>query len=185
MHVLYKFQIPDKGRPIPVEEQGNFGPSGHLVPFRPRKLNPADVLGRRIEEVSTCVGTYGMGGPGFFGLRLGREWLVISIWGAAEWIHVNGRLVEDVFAPMRGRPAPWIRGRKDALSARLVGSTILYVRVGKHSLSMRISGNLHLRIEKQGKNRPIAEGSKRPRTFCLRDDLRRGIFLSPTAEIWV
>jgi hypothetical protein len=40
-------------------------------------------------------------------------------------------------------------------------------------------------ITESPESRPILEGNKKPRSFERSDDLRRAVFLSPTAEIWV
>ena len=52
----------------------------------------------RIIDVSTCCGTYGMGGPGFFGLKLhgeyGIRWLNYCIWCAGEHILYDDRVLE-------------------------------------------------------------------------------------------
>ncbi len=182
-HVIYKFEIPDPTRPI-AGEQG-LGPSGELMPFVPAPLRPEDVIGRSVAEVCTFVGTYGMGGPGFFGLRLGDEWLVVSIWGASEWMHVNGRLVQDHFGPQYGRRDAWISEDRDDLSPRLVGSAINGMDIREHSFEVLFSNGDVLRIEEAHEGRPILEGSKEPRAFAAEDDLRRAVFLSPTAELWV
>ena len=76
------YEIPDPTKPIPEEDRGMVGPSGELIPFEPILLEASDVVGRTVDEIVPHVGTYGMGGPGFFGIRLGNEWLTIAIWGA-------------------------------------------------------------------------------------------------------
>ena len=52
----------------------------------------------RIVDVSTCCGTYGMGGPGFFGLKLqgeyGTRWLAYCIWSAGEHILLDDKVLE-------------------------------------------------------------------------------------------
>ena len=52
----------------------------------------------RIVDVCTCCGTYGMGGPGFFGLKLqgeyGTMWLTYCIWSAGEHILFDGNVLE-------------------------------------------------------------------------------------------
>jgi hypothetical protein len=181
--IVYEYQLPDPDRPIPEEER-LLGPSGELLPFFPQQLLPADVIGRRVDEVCTYVGTYGMGGAGFFGLRLDREWLVVAIWGAGEWILANDRLITDTFASKYNRPRPWISGEEDDLTGALVGRTIDEIAVGPHSLSMRIA-DVQLTIDEIADRRPIQEGDKQPRCFLPDDDLRRAVFLSPTTEIWV
>ena len=59
------------------------------------------ILNRTITEVCNCMGTYGMGGPGFFGLKLEKlpkkypeEWLVLRLWGADNWLHYNNKILD-------------------------------------------------------------------------------------------
>jgi len=96
-NLIYEYEIPDPAHPIPESERGMCGPSGQLVKFHPPPVSADEVVGRHIAKVSPNVGTYGMGGPGFFGLCLGDEWLVVAIWGAAEWMLFADRLVADSF----------------------------------------------------------------------------------------
>jgi len=52
----------------------------------------------RIVEVCACCGTYGMGGPGFFGLKLegeyGTRWLTYCIWSAGEHVLFDDSILE-------------------------------------------------------------------------------------------
>lgn len=54
------------------------------------------IIGRDIVDMSICIGSYGMGGPGFFGLCLSKtekypeEWLILTLWGATHWLQVDG-----------------------------------------------------------------------------------------------
>ncbi len=51
-----------------------------------------------IIDVCTCYGTYGMGGPGFFGLKLqgeyGVRWLTYCIWVASQHILFDDTVLE-------------------------------------------------------------------------------------------
>jgi hypothetical protein len=181
--VRYKFQIPDTSKPL-TGDVASFGPSGELIDFNPPVVTPEKIVGRTVEEVCTNVGTYGMGGPGFFGLRLGGEWLVVAIWDAASWIEADGRIVEDGFWDTNGRPRPWITDEGDELTARLVGQPITSFTLAERSLAVGVGG-LTLLIAESPDGRPILEGNKQPRAFEEGDDLRRAVFLSPTTEIWV
>jgi hypothetical protein len=179
----YEFQIPDPAKPL----RGDVppcGPNCELVDFKPATPTPQMVVGRTVDEVCTCVGTYGMGGPGFFGLRLGDEWLVVAIWGAASWIEADGRIVEDDFWDTNGMPRPWITAQGDELTGRLVGQPVTSFRLDKRSLAVGVGG-MTLSVAESPVGRPILEGNKQPRAFDEDDDLRRAVFLSPTAEVWV
>ncbi|MGB7321892.1 MAG: hypothetical protein WBC95_10810 [Albidovulum sp.] len=178
------FEIPDPARPIAEVDRG-LGPSGELIPFEPSRLQASQIVGRRVDEIVPYVGTYGMGGPGFFGIRLGNEWLTIAIWGASEWITVDGLLVQDMRFGRYNRPEPWISENGDRLSAALVGSTITAIEIRPRALLMSFSNGLSMSIDESPDNRPIFEGTKQPRRFVDGDDLRDVVFLSPTTEIWV
>lgn len=178
------FEVPDPARPIAEGDRG-LGPSGELIPFEPDRLQASQVVGRNVDEILTHVGTYGMGGPGFFGIRLGKEWLTIAIWGAGEWITVDSLLIQDMFFGRYGRPEPWISEKGDRLSAALVGSTITAIDVKPRSLIISFSNGMSMSINEAPDYRPIFEGSKQPRRFVDGDDLRDVVFLSPTTEIWI
>ncbi len=185
-HVRYVYEIPETtSKPIAEAERGMCGPSGVLMPFAPPHLIADDVTGRTITQISGCVGTYGTGGPGFFGFQLDHEWLVLAIWGAGCWMTFAGRCVEDDFYDDYGRPPPWIGEHGDDLSGRVVGQTIVSITVARYSLDLLLSSGDAFRIEPSPANRPILQGSKQPRVFLESDDLRKAVFLSPTNEIWV
>lgn len=51
---------------------------------------PVTVVGRIVTDWSSSCGTYGMGGPGFFGLHFeDGEWLILCLWNAASWLEVE------------------------------------------------------------------------------------------------
>ncbi len=185
-NVIYEYQIPDPDRPIPKDQRGACGPSGVLVPFAPEPLAPGDVIGRQIDAFENAVGTYGMGGVGFFGLRLGCDWLVVAIRGADEWIHADDRLVADWDYEEHGRPKPWFAEEYEDFAELIVGREIESIHVARHSLGISIADGPDLVIEESSQRRPPLSYPKgQQRAFSSEDDLRRAVFLAPTAEIWV
>lgn len=183
--LVYTFEIPDLARPIPEDERGAAGPSAHLKPFHPAPIDPAALRGRRIDDVTTSAGTYGMGGPGFFALLLGDEWLVISLWGAAAWMTCEGRLVEDLFHDTAHRPDPWLVNGIDSFQSHIVGRTIETIDITPKSLRIALSGGADLTLSDDPSTRPAFAGNGEPRALSPEDDLRRAFFLSPTTELWV
>jgi hypothetical protein len=179
----YQFKIPDPARPI-GGERPPWGPFCELVEFHPERLTADRIVGRAVDEICTCAGTYGMGGPGFLGLRLGDKWLIIAIWGAASWAQFDGRIVQDVFWDTNEWPRPWITEAGDELSGELVDRPITSFEVARRSLVIGIAGRT-LSIQESPFGRPIHEGNKQPRSFEESDDLTRAVFLSPTTELWV
>jgi hypothetical protein len=71
-NLWYKFKIPDPSKPLPGDIP-SWSPTCELVDFEPPPLTADMIVGRTVDEICTHIGTYGMGGPGFFGLRLGSE----------------------------------------------------------------------------------------------------------------
>lgn len=71
------------------------------IPPTIRKTGVERVIGRKVLQASCHLGSYGMGGPGFLGLKLEKnsehpdEWLVLCLWAADEWVSYDG---ESVFA---------------------------------------------------------------------------------------
>jgi len=183
--LTYNFEIPDTTRPIPKAKRGVVGPAYELIPFQPSPVSSDKVLGKNITEISLNVGTYGMGGPGFFGINLEGEWLIISIWGASGWITVDDRLISNMSYTWPFGKKPWITPSSDNLSELIIGETIIKFEVNQHSLRIVLSNGMALSIEESADNRPIFAGSKEPREFLETDDLRRAVFLSPTSEIWI
>lgn len=179
--LIYKFEIPEV---LGVGRDG-MSPSGPLTRFEPPPLSPTEVVGRTIDDLVPYLGTYGMGGPGFFGFRLDTQWLVVAIWGAGDWMFADDRLVTDAFHEERGRPVPWIGEHGDELSPKVVGTTIRSLRVERWSFELVTGDGVRFAITESAEGRPILEGSKEPRAFTEEDDLRKVVFLSPTDEIWV
>jgi len=184
--IVYKYDIPDPLRPIP-QNKDNWGPSGHLIPFTPVPVSAEQIVGRMIDDISPHIGTYGMGGPGFFGLRLGPEWLVIAIWGAGEWIEARGRYLEDLDYREYGRSSPWLPGHGEPangeLEKHIVGQKVRSIEVRRVSLRIVLDNEFDLTIEESPDRRPLSGGAKMK--FTEDDDLRKAVFLAPTDEIWV
>ncbi len=69
---------------------------------KPRRVAdvPQEVYrGATLVGSSAYLGSYGMGGPGFFGFKcrqgLRSFWIVFVLWGAAEWLTLDGKLLES------------------------------------------------------------------------------------------
>src|SRR5262245_50378111 len=71
----------------------------------PRRFLPlaATFRGQRVTDVETGLGSYGMGGPGFLGLRFDRAWIVYRLWAADGWLTLDSALLEEGY-PSDERP---------------------------------------------------------------------------------
>jgi hypothetical protein len=54
-----------------------------------------NIIDRKLLGICTHLGTYGMGGPGFFGLLLDNtEYLTYAVWYAGSYVIIDDRVVE-------------------------------------------------------------------------------------------
>ncbi|MEP2716203.1 hypothetical protein [Pseudophaeobacter sp.] len=180
----YELKIPDSTRPFGPEIATGLGPKHELIPLVPVPLTLDILAGKPVEEISTELGSYGMGGEGFFGLRLGQDWFVIALSGAAAWLRFDGVLIEGWFCEEHGRPKPWIDDEGDRLSPQILGAQIVRLDVQPHSLHLGFDNGSELSLDAT-LDLPVFEGRKAPRRFLEEDDLNHALFLAPTREIWV
>ncbi len=110
------------------------------------------VLNRPILSWCDHCGTYGMGGPGFFGLELASnsvhhsEFLVLTLWGADEWLRLNGRwlaahpkyyrMCRPMFSSLP--PTFGVYEKWDEVTPCLLGSSITQFNLNDYSCEMRL-----------------------------------------------
>lgn len=149
------------------------------------------ILGRVVSDWSPYCGTYGQGGPGFIGFKLKatdkypEEWLILCIWGAGDWLTVNGRWLDahiDQHQIQRPLFAGW--GGKnswDELKPLVVDQPIKEFDVQKRSMRFRIGGAAFSLSEDSSERPPYPACG--PREVGKDDDLRAAWILSPVP--WV
>ena len=68
------------------------------TPLRIADFGVENLENSRIIDICNCCGTYGMGGPGFFGFKVqgdyGIRWLTYCIWAAGEHILFDDTVLE-------------------------------------------------------------------------------------------
>ncbi len=133
------------------------------------------ILGREIIAWNHALGSYGMGGPGFFGLHLAAsgafpsEWLVLTLWAADNWLLFDGRWVaahpnqyhiQRPLVSYFGGDEDW-----DELSEKLLGATIVDANIADNisRLSIEKDGMAHqLEIPDNSSILPSHGGSLTP-----------------------
>jgi len=118
--------------PIPPDKVWVWG-----IPETLATLGSNRLLGRRIDGFSTSLGTYGMGGHDFFGIRLAPdnnakfgEYLVLPILNAVYFVWINGSPIvgqKDVVEEHSGR------------LEMLVGSSIAQVQLTARECNLVLS----------------------------------------------
>jgi hypothetical protein len=125
-----------------------------------------------------------MGGPGFFELLLDSsrsfspEHLVLTLWGAADWLLLDGRWVSahpNQYARQRPMYSAFVeQGRWDEVSPVLVGAVLksAVVEDDQSKFSFDRLGAEHLLELPRDTNRlPIHEGSQEQRSWCSQESL--------------
>ncbi len=178
-----EFLIPDPDRaPLDDDEDDDSGPEG-CVPLVPAPVTEADLVGQTVEDLATSLGSYGLGGYGFFGLLLADRWLIVPIHNAPQWIALDGRMLEDLTGVV---PDPWIRNGDDrALIRRLRGARITSATLSAKGMALRFDNGAGLRIDDDPKTRPVLPGNGRLRAFLPEDNLQDALFFSPSGEIYL
>ena len=120
------------------------------------ETGPDILLNRTILDFSFNQGTYGMGGPGFFGLLIdrdgSREYLTYTVWASGQYVLMDGRVLECHLNHNESYH-PWFsdwsgendENRWDDLSGVLKGSVIISSELTDTELHLDIAshGNTH------------------------------------------
>lgn len=182
-----------EGDPTADEDEHPFGLPTELRPPKLFRDGGFDPVGARVVEVSTHLGTYGMGGPGFLGLRLagGRppepRWIAVTLWAAAGWATLDGDLVEEeFFADEReelGRAGRRFRSVRQALT----GATLAAARCTDDLLALefeREGARVRLEIRSDGRDVPPWRGNGQPRALTPGESLRDAVVVSESGDLW-
>lgn len=143
-----------------------------------------NVVGRQVIDWSTHCGTYGMGGPGFFGLKFdNEEWLILKLWGADGWLHINDRVLSaDTDRNKLNLSLDPIFPRdmcfKDSRVNKKILTDVLQLPAtitefefsGNHGHLML--GNNRISIEEDYTKRSVYRGTSKPHIFPDDEDLK-------------
>jgi len=161
---------------------------------RPQRLADADpslIRGATVTRTSEYLGSYGMGGPGFVGLRLrlssGRHtWVVFTVWAAAGWLTINDDPLTEGYFPDERRELSSSR-RLRPLS-ELVGSTLRDAHLGRELAELTFTGpagSLVLRLRRDSSALPVHRGSKQPKVLAASQDIRDAVIISRRGALWL
>lgn len=123
--------------------------------------------------VDTCsgLGSYGQGGPGFFGLKCkrgsGSFWIVFPLWGAVEWLTLDGKLIDSAKA-LHGGSIQSIGFADDRATITIRGTDSSHV----------------IELRRDGSTVPPWRGSGKKRSFGAGESLEDAIVMSRRANLW-
>jgi hypothetical protein len=201
----YLWRRRDGWRPLFMYFRGPGGVPFFIAPFltlvglwrfarRPQRLidaNTAEFRDATVTRTCSYLGSYGMGGPGFVGLKLklssGRRiWVVFTIWAADGWLTVDDDLLADgYFADDKQKLADT---RKFRPLADLVGTTLTEIRLEHDIAELRFNDAaipMTLRLQRDSSSLPVHRGSKRPKMLALSQDIRDAVIISRRAALWL
>jgi len=177
-----QFLIPDPSAPAIYDEDEDME-IAQRVALRPEPVTANALEGLVVQDVSTTLGSYGMGSYFFFGMLLEDRWMVIPITSAAQWIALDGRIVEDLTGETSD---PWIKEGDDrALIKRLRGARITLAEIGQKSFRFVFDNGGTLALSEDPDDRPRYPGNGRARAFMPRDNLQDALFFSPSGELYL
>ena len=114
------------------------------VPLNIEEFGIEALKNSRVIDVCTCCGTYGMGSPGFFGLKLqgeqGTRWLNYCVWTAGEHILFDDNVLEchpkyaEKYSPLIGFDDH--ANSLEKLKKTLSDMTIQKVMISKESIEI-------------------------------------------------
>lgn len=167
-----------------------------ITPVTPRdvkaKATPALVLAREVLSWTTHGGTYGMGGPGFLGFELApgnarpREWLLLTLWSAGDWVLANKRWVTaspEQYAVQRpwssyyGGDRTW-----DELGPLIVGKWLTRFSLWNSGFEL-IIGDVVFTFSDDPKDRPIYTGTGEPRVLPPKANLHDAWILADKVNV--
>ena len=158
------------------------------TPIRIKDTPQEYYCGCTIARTYPYIGSYGMGGPGFLGLKCRKNhqsfWIVFILWASDGWLTLDGNLIdsglfgeEKILYQKRGiLPIDTIHGGK-LLSVLFTECNVM--------LNIQKNGITHvIELRRDGTTVPPWRGSGEKKTFRSDESLEDSIILSRRARLW-
>lgn len=111
------------------------------------------LLGNEIIDICPYLGSYGMGGPGYFGFKINvgddEMWIVVCIWGSDEYMILDDRVFHSTIQ-FKKDFCPWYNSY-EAFN-KYFKNELLYYKIKSILLN---DGCMTMVVEKEGKIRHI------------------------------
>jgi len=144
--------------------------------------------GAEVLKVSNDLGSYGMGGCGFLGMKIrlhsASKWLVFLLWGASGWLTLDKRIFkEDLFPDERKLcPSHLLSSTED-----LIGLTLSELNYDHDSLSLTFNkgDSVHiLTLRRDGRDVRRWRGTGGRKSFEDHEKLEDSLVICDTSNIW-
>lgn len=158
-------------------------------PQRLSDLAEDTYLGAKVTRICPYLGSYGMGGPGFWGLRCRHGtrsfWIVYRLWSADGWVTINGRFVKSSFI---GDESTHIPPEQLIDSDCLMGAKIVSygIEQDRSILTLEDDGGSMLQIELRvdGSAVPPWRGNGKKKQFSDGESLEDAVIMSKRGRLW-
>jgi hypothetical protein len=151
------------------------------IPPTIRKTGVERVIGRKVLDACCHLGSYGMGGPGFLGVKLEKnsehsdEWLVLCLWGSDEWVRYDGLPIFSIVKTYEQY------GQKKFIE-NVTGKVLKSFDITDKSCKIMLDETV-MEITEDPKSRPTYGGSGGYRTLLETDSLLDAWVVSSTMYI--
>lgn len=142
----------------------------------------------KIVTTSGSLGSYGMGGPGFFGLQCRKNrknfWIIFTLRGAEGWLTLDARLIASSLSEAEKKTY----AKQGNISMETVhGGTVESVDYLPSSIQIKIKKEdaMHvLELRRDGKTVPPWRGSGDKKKFRDTELLEDALVVSRRANLW-
>ncbi len=145
----------------------------------------SEFVGQRVSRIECCLGSYGMGGLGFFGLRFASGWIVYRLWAAAGWVTLDGKLIQDLMFPderTQFEPSQLV-----PLNS-LIGAQFRCLDSSDEQCDLVFDCReyeIRLSFRRDGRDVPPHRGNGRTKVFATHERLEDAIVVSRVARLWL
>ncbi len=145
----------------------------------------SEFVGQPVSRIECCLGSYGMGGPGFLGLRFASGWIVYRLWAAAGWVTLDGKLIQDLMFP---EELTQFEPCKLTSLNFLIGAQFRCLECDDQQCDLvfeRNESEIRLSFRRDGRDVPPHCGNGRTKVFATHERLEDAIVISRIARLWM
>ena len=146
--------------------------SRKTLPFHPVY---SEWIGAQLVTINMRLGSSGMSGCAFLGLKISNgtssKWLVYTLWGATEWLTINGSVIQNGLSEEEIAESP--SGKSIEIS-ELIESTLTDLQFDEEELTLTFTKDSNpytIKVTKDGKNILPWRGSGENKTFLPEENI--------------
>ncbi len=146
--------------------------SRKTLPFHPVY---SEWIGAQLVTIDMRLGSSGMTGCAFLGLKISNgtrsKWLVYTLWGATEWLTINGSVIQNGLSEEEIAESP--SGKSIAIG-ELIESTLTDLQFDEEELTLTFTKDSNpytIKVTKDGKDILPWRGSGENKTFLPEENI--------------